>query len=278
LESANLIDTHLEGADLRGLRLDGADLANAHLEAAVLYSAHLEGANLNSARLEGADLRHAIFDASALLHRVAVSTAELGGFRVANVRWSGVGLDAIAWASVAVLGDDRVARASRGPDGAKKARAVRLREYERAVSANRQLAIALRSQGLNEDGDRFAYRAQKLQRQVFRRRRPIAWAGSWYLELIAGDGYKPMRALFVYIIVIVLFAGLRLVNAQFAAPHLTWDESLVLSISGFHGRGFFSSDIRLGDTLARLASGEAIVGLLIEITFIATFTQRFFAR
>jgi hypothetical protein len=33
-----------------------------------------------------------------------------------------------------------------------------------------------------------------------------------------------------------------------------------------------------GDTLARLAAGEAIIGLLIEITFIATFTQRFFAR
>jgi hypothetical protein len=52
----------------------------------------------------------------------------------------------------------------------------------------------------------------------------------------------------------------------------------VLSISSFHGRGFFSSGISLGDTLARLAAGEAIIGLLIEITFIATFTQRFFAR
>jgi hypothetical protein len=27
-----------------------------------------------------------------------------------------------------------------------------------------------------------------------------------------------------------------------------------------------------------VAAGEAIIGLLIEITFIATFTQRFFAR
>ncbi|MGZ3678135.1 MAG: hypothetical protein ACXWQR_06155 [Ktedonobacterales bacterium] len=33
-----------------------------------------------------------------------------------------------------------------------------------------------------------------------------------------------------------------------------------------------------GDTLARLAAGEAIAGLLLEITFIATFTNRFFAR
>lgn len=65
---------------------------------------------------------------------------------------------------------------------------------------------------------------------------------------------------------------------QFAAAHLRWDEALVISISSFHRRGFFTSDIHLGDTLARLAAGEAIIGLLIENTFIATFTQRFFAR
>jgi hypothetical protein len=52
----------------------------------------------------------------------------------------------------------------------------------------------------------------------------------------------------------------------------------VLSISSFHGREFFTTGISLGDNLARLAAGEAIVGLLIEITFIATFTQRVFAR
>jgi hypothetical protein len=52
----------------------------------------------------------------------------------------------------------------------------------------------------------------------------------------------------------------------------------VLSISRFHGRGFFVSSISLGDNLARIAAGEAIIGLLIEIIFIATFTQRFFAR
>lgn len=46
----------------------------------------------------------------------------------------------------------------------------------------------------------------------------------------------------------------------------------MLSISSFHGWGFFTS---LGDTLARLAAGEAAVGLLIEIALIATVTQRF---
>jgi hypothetical protein len=78
--------------------------------------------------------------------------------------------------------------------------------------------------------------------------------------------------------VLLVFAALFLLNAQFASPHLTWDEALVLSVSSFHGRGFLNSDIHLGENLARLASIEAIIGLLIEVSFIATFTQRFFGK
>jgi hypothetical protein len=52
----------------------------------------------------------------------------------------------------------------------------------------------------------------------------------------------------------------------------------VLSISSFHGRGFFQPVQSLGDPVAIIAAVEAIVGLLIEISFIATFTQRFFGR
>jgi hypothetical protein len=118
-----------------------------------------------------------------------------------------------------------------------------------------------------------------LQRRVLRqRRRWLRYLGSCLLDLVAGYGYTPLRSFLAYILIICAFAGLYLLNAQFAAPRLSWDEALVLSISSFHGRGFFSSGISLGDTLARLAAGEAIIGLLIEITFIATFTQRFFAR
>ena len=65
-------------------------------------------------------------------------------------------------------------------------------------------------------------------------------------------------------------------SAQFRP--ISWNEALVLSVSSFHGRGFFNSTIALGDTYAQLAAAEAFLGLFIEITFIATFTQRFFAR
>jgi hypothetical protein len=104
------------------------------------------------------------------------------------------------------------------------------------------------------------------------------WLGSLLLDLTSGFGYRPMCSLIAYVLTMCAFAGLYLFNAQFAAPHLSWDEVRVLSISSFRGRKFFSSGISSGATLARLAAGEAIIGLLIEITFIATFTRRFFAR
>jgi hypothetical protein len=49
-------------------------------------------------------------------------------------------------------------------------------------------------------------------------------------------------------------------------------------MTAFHGRGFFSAVFQPGDLQAAVAAVEALIGLLIEIVLIATFTQRFFAR
>jgi hypothetical protein len=81
-----------------------------------------------------------------------------------------------------------------------------------------------------------------------------------------------------YLIVIFAFMSLYLLNSLGTAAHLSWDEALILSVSSFHGRGFFLPNVALGDAFARLAAAEAVLGLLIEISFIATFTQRFFGR
>ena len=62
------------------------------------------------------------------------------------------------------------------------------------------------------------------------------------------------------------------------APPLQWYEAGVLSLSSFHGRGFFTNTIQLGDPLAIVAAFEAVSGLFIELVFIATFTQRFFSK
>ena len=40
--------------------------------------------------------------------------------------------------------------------------------------------------------------------------------------------------------------------------------------------GFFAASFQSGDPQAGFAALEAVFGLLIEISFIATFTQRFF--
>ncbi len=54
--------------------------------------------------------------------------------------------------------------------------------------------------------------------------------------------------------------------------------ALVFSLTSFHGRGFFPGGLSLEDAITQYAAFEAVVGLFIEISFIATFTQRLFGR
>jgi hypothetical protein len=139
--------------------------------------------------------------------------------------------------------------------------------------------VALREQGLDEEAARFAYRAQLLQRIVLLRQGKLGpYLFSLVLDLLAGYGYRPGRSLMAYLVVIFGFMGLYLLNAHGAAVHLSWDEALILSVSSFHGRGFFLQNVPLGDTFARLAAAEAVLGLLIEVSLIATFTQRYLGR
>jgi hypothetical protein len=109
--------------------------------------------------------------------------------------------------------------------------------------------------------------------------------GSLLLESIAGYGYKPGRSFITYMLVILGVAaafftlgtgvlgigGHDAINSPLSA--------LVFSVTSFHGRGFFpGGGLALDDPITVLAALEAIFGLFIEITFIATFTQRFLAR
>src|SRR6266436_3687856 len=288
LEEANFIRAQLKGVDLVGAQLKGADLREAQLEEANFIGAQLKGADLGGAQLDGAYLREAQLEGVNLsgaqlkgadLRNVILGDKQRIGPRLADLQWGDTNLAAVDWSQVAALGDEHQARQKKTPDGKKKEQAARLSEYQAAVRANRQLAVALQAQGLSEEAARFAYRAQRLQRIVLRRQRKlVVYLFSGVLDLLAGYGYRPGRSVIAYLVIIVGFMGLYLLNAHFVAPHLRWDEALVLSVSSFHGRGFFSQEISLGDTYARLAAAEAVVGLLIEISFIATFTQRFFGK
>jgi uncharacterized protein YjbI with pentapeptide repeats len=315
LNGADLRSTHLEDADLCGVYLQDADLRAAHLEQADFCRAHLEGVRLHGANLKfayfraayleranlfRANLEHAILmDAylgGAILVRSSLEEAELdrvilsdekhGCPRVADVRWGNVNLAAVKWSQVKMLGDEQRAR-QKTREGIVKSKALRLREYEQAVRANRQLAVTLQAQGLNEQAARFAYRAQVLQRRAFwfeaiqqkvklRQRGQAlgAWLFSWFLFLLAGYGYKPERSFLVYLLVIMGFTALYLG----LGGHLAWYEAVVVSMTAFHGRGFSPSTFSPGDPLSIASAFEAFVGLIIEVTFIATLTQRFFNR
>jgi uncharacterized protein YjbI with pentapeptide repeats len=314
LQEADLRAAHLEGSEIRKTILEGADLSRAHLEGAYLRKAHLTGANLSEAHLEGAslreahlegkcvrgqgeehllcpaDLRGAYLDQATNFEGTRLGDKKHGYVPLADIRWNNANLAIINWSQIDVLGDEYEIHRTTS-DGKAKDKTTRLAAYESAVRSYRQLAVALQDQGLNEEAGRFAYRAQVLQKSVlwyqmtqqgaYLRQRMQAlgsWLFSWILFLLAGYGFKPIRSVIAYLVIIFGFMGLYLLNAHFIAPHLTWDEALVLSVSSFHGRGFFTQSVTLGDTYARLASIEAVVGLFIEISFIATFTQRFFGK
>lgn len=326
LQGANLSEAHVEGAILEGAHLDGATLRDTHLEEANLFRAYLkdaylrgahlenaklrgtrmEGAYLIEAHLQGADLRSAFFDSASNLEKIILSEEKLGCALLADVHWGSVNLSVVNWLQIKTLGDEDKARQRESSMATRTAREKEklLEDYHEAVRANRQLANAMRAQGMNEEAVPFGYRAQKLQRKVLWRQvvwgraevsllqagryeglwervqelrwRVIKFGGfifSWFLDVLAGYGYKPGRTLFIYLLMIMSFA-----TCYFVLGQLSLREALILSVTSFHGRGFFPGPLVLSDPVTALAALEAIVGLFIEISFIATFTQRFFGR
>ncbi len=304
MRRANLVHGEFPAAGFAGADLAEATFGGADLRQADFATSDLRGANMPYVQLGGADMRRCRMDATTELSGAYMGDKNCGFPIVANALWGDANVAAVNWSvdglglnfgevnRHVILGDETLAR---NPPDFGHIKAGLDYGFGAAIRAYRQFAAILRNQGANEQANELMYRAQLVQLRVLRRQafwrkkgmrvrlshrlRPFAtYLGSGLLDLIAGYGYRPGRSIVAYIIIICGFAGLYLLNGQFASPHLRWDEALVLSISSFHGRGFFTSGVSLGDTLARLASGEAIVGLLLEITFIATFTNRFFAR
>lgn len=297
LEDAILDWAHLEGASFRWARLEGTQFFGAYMQEARLRGATLSGAVLIRARLEGAslgwaylggktkpkklapaNLRQAFLDTTTNLDGIILGDEQQGVISLVDTSWGNVNLAVVDWAPIKMLGDEREAHQQALEDGAKKEKGRLLMKFQQAVRANRQLAIALQAQGLNEDAARFAYRAQRLQRGVVRQQRKFGqFLFSLFLDLLAGYGYRPRRSLLWYLIIIFGFAA-----AYFAFGHLPLlPDALVFSLTSFHGRGFFpglGNETSLHNPLVVLAAFEAVVGLLIEISFIATFTQRFFGK
>jgi uncharacterized protein YjbI with pentapeptide repeats len=279
LSHASLIFADLSRAALRGAKLQNINLRGAQLQGADLKRAGLQEANLDSAQLQGADLRKANLE-NTTLDEITLSDKKYGPACLADVKWGNVDLAVIDWEPVNKLGEELLAKQNKMRDGkVKKEKGLRLREYREAVRANRQLAVALRGQGLNEEADQFAYRAQLLQCKVWRyQRKWLKYIFSWFLFLLAGYGYRPLWSLLWYLVLILVFASVYYFLSPLGGHPFSPDGALVFSLTSFHGRGFFPGGLKLEDVITKIAASEAVVGLLIEISFIATFTQRFFGK
>ena len=277
MERADLRLAHLEHASLGGANMEGAFLRKANMEGARLMGTHLDNAILWTARMVGTRLRNAHLE-GATLDGVVLANEDGIGPQMADIRWGDVNIAVVDWSQIRMLHDEYEA-GQKMRNGQPKDEAWRLREYEVAVRANRQVAIALQAQGMNEDSSRFAYHAQVLQRQVlWRQGRFLQFIFSGFLDGLAGYGYRPGRSLVAYLVVIGLFATFYALLGHSVTPHISPLGALVFSITSFHGRGFFPGGIPLDHPITLLAAMEAIIGLIIEISFIATFTQRFFGK
>jgi uncharacterized protein YjbI with pentapeptide repeats len=340
LLGANFRDASLTRTDFSSAHLSGACLQDAHLEGAKFEKAYLAGVTLSTGRLQRirkwnkseswrprvfweshefpatippAELQRAHFDADTRLDHAELGSKKYGGVYLADVRWGGANLAVADWALVGCVGEECDARTRNDAAGKQKDSETRVNEHLVAVRANRQLSVALREQGLNEDADRFAYAAHVCKRRLLReqalfRRTPTdpfldemfgvkpptvrqrlhtlsqrmqtlgQWVVSWFFWCLAGYGYRPFRSLLAYVGVITFFALTYHHLGSVTHHALGWREAFVVSMTAFHGRGFFPDQFKPGDPQALAAAAEALVGLIIEVSFIATFTQRFFAR
>ncbi len=157
------------------------------------------------------------------------------------------------------------------------------RDPRTSARAHRQLALALRSQGLNAEAAELDYRAHiRVSKDLWNKEQYLASLFSWLACVVFGYGYRLGRCFALYAGVILLFSLIYHLTPYGYGPHFSphylpwWPQAVILSFNSFHGRGFLPSDVTGSVVQGAWAAGEAVIGLLIEVTLIATFTQRVF--
>jgi hypothetical protein len=299
LDGTNLAGASLRRADLRGAflyfaNLSGADLGIADLRGVLVYYTDWRGADLEASDLSGALLTGDFSGVTFKRARVDAATV-FGGepgedsvrirmdanIQLIDVSWNGAILARINW-------EDEVPRLGGDEAAIEKAatRTERVAACLNAARAYRELAKTLEAEGVTAPALRYRRRQHQLERTALLHDGKLGqWLFSALLNVVSGYSDQPGRALACYVAVVSIFAAVyySITNgfSGFLTSHSTplqWYEALVLSVSSFHGRGFFPAVPSLGDPVAIVAAAEAIIGLFIELVFIATFTQRFFAR
>ncbi len=275
LDTAFLVGAQLENASLVRARLDGTLARLAHLEQADVSGTHLEGADLSEAFLVGAQLTGASLDARTILRRAVLVDEKHGAPALADILWGGANVAATDWSRVHRLGDERIARARNMPGGTRKPRRQRLDEFLAATRAYRQTAAVLAAAGLRKEARHCNYRALALQRSVWRRQwRLPTYALWWLFFVVTGYGYKPLRAIACYLLIVAGFAAAYIQVAHAALGNvLAWKDAAMLSVGAFHGTALFAMAHHPAGPLTNLVIVEAVLGLLIELTVIASFAH-----
>lgn len=297
LSGATLFGVNLSGADLYNANLSDADLSRANLNGAALYNANLSGASLRYANLSGASLGDANLSGTNLISVTFTDTSVVNGIiidtktKLGDVKWNGVSLLRVDWSPVLhrqqmLLGDEQAIDELVSEKGAKRIPNRQERRGRIAIVNRAYIGLAreLKDQNLTDIASTARLRSKRLNRRaMFLRRTPGSYlngVGSWLLDIVSGYGEIPQRTFLAYILVVAFFGVLDFVvtntiGVGATTNHLSWDESLVLSLMSFHGRGFFPGTLQLDDWVARVGAIEAVIGLFIELILIATFSRPF---
>jgi uncharacterized protein YjbI with pentapeptide repeats len=277
LEFADLSIADCEGTVFIGAKMQNALFIGADLTAADLRKSHLEDAHLSRAVLWDVQLSEAYL-AGSYLEGVIMANEMRIGPQLVDVHWNDVNLTVVKWSQMNMVSEEYHAH-QREENGEVKDSFTQIEEYETAIRANRQLVVALQGQGLDENANRFAYRAQILQRKLYWKQRNFwRYAGSAMLALLAGYGYRMWRILVAYLLIVLLCAGAYFVLGMYYEPHLTLLEAVLTSITAFHGRVFSEPFLQPGEPQLWVTAFEAVAGLVIEGVFIAILTQKFFGK
>jgi hypothetical protein len=160
-----------------------------------------------------------------------------------------------------------------------KNRQERIKAIRNAQRAYQGLYVVLRGQGLFDAAAPHRLREQRLRRRELRTRgNLLGWLFYWLLDIVAGYGEKPRRTLLWYLATILSFAAALALLAPGGISQANLLNALIDSVLSFHGRGLAPNTSFTTSTVPALSAVETIIGLFIEISFIATFVQRYFHR
>jgi uncharacterized protein YjbI with pentapeptide repeats len=288
LDRARLQEANLSGADLRSAtlhsmeavhlwaveaRMERCDMRGAVLNEARLSNAHLDDSDLREITLTGATLLGASLKLVRLDQQSSIDEAVFDEHtRFLDILWGGTTLSRNNWNDLRKLGDEDDVPAH----GERKDIA---QAYRRVARTYRILSLNLRQQGMAEPADRFRMRGISWQaRSDFRLRRYGRWASTMTLRGIGGYGQTLWVPLLYYVLVVLSWTGFYLViscHPTAEQSHLGLWDSLVYSITAFHGRGVYPSGITVGRLMTLLGALEAVIGLFIEAILVASFARRF---